>query len=185
MPEQYVERPEFEKRLSEHEERVETRLAEINRKVESGFNAQSKRFDALTAQLAEREQAKSPKPWTVVSLVLTAVGVLGIPSLTAGYWIIVNIVETSALKARMDAHDRFLQSKSDELETGISGLRERVRGVESALVENETQHLWIRAALACARAELDIRTRAYVDGGRIVWPETELDALEGIGQAKH
>lgn len=89
------------------------------------------------------------------------------------------------LQAAINSHSAWALDRNTSLEADLSELRERIRGAEAALVENETQHKWIADEINGGKTDLDVRTRAYWDGTRIVWPQTMDEVLESVGEAVH
>lgn len=92
------------------------------------------------------------------------------------------------LEAAIGNHNSWAEQRNGEIGETVADLRERVRKVESELVgvntQVEIQHRWIRDALRWLREFLDMRTRAFWDGGKIVWPDLFEEILDGVGEAR-
>lgn len=165
--------------MTEHEyvqrEEFEARLDQLDEKVERGFLAVGKRFDALLAKIDEKEQRRVPKLWEVLGLVVAAIAGIGIPTAIASFALVFNMADTRAIQSWMHGH----QESSDLRDASIAHVREEQTRVTTKLDEQEMQHRWMADAL-------NLRFAAIERAIRMIHPEVpafEYQPLNHIGQA--
>jgi hypothetical protein len=142
----YIERPEFDHRFKE-----------LNIRVDRGFDSMGAAIDRLSRKIEMREEQSRPKPGFVIALISG----IGLPMLLAAFALVKNMTQLESLRAWSEEHEKFAQSKTNEVTEGIGSLRERQERNVTRLDEQETQRRWMADVDNVEHDWQDRLSRAY------------------------